>query len=146
MPRYFAYGSNLSVPQMQRRCPGALPGEAARLPGHHLAFAGVSKNWAAGGVATIVPSDPAHSVPGRLYTLDEAALLRLDVYEGSYDRIAITVGHETVWTYRRRSDLPRNAPSLEYFAIMAHAYGTLGFDLAELVAALPIANAHPPNV
>ncbi len=137
MPRYFAYGSNLSVAQMRRRCTDVVPGEPARLGEYRLAFAGSSKNWRSGGVATIVPS-PGGSVPGRIYTLDEGALSRLDRFEGSYDRIEITIGAETLWTYRRRSDGPANAPSLEYFAIMAHAYGALGFDLAELVAALPI--------
>lgn len=139
LARYFAYGSNLNPQQMQDRCDTTIEDRgAARLDGYRLVFAGTSKNWREGGVATIVPN-PGRSVAGRIYALADEALARLDDFEGNYHRVEIEIAGETLWTYVRRSDQPRNAPCPEYLAHMAHAYGELGFELLELLHALPSA-------
>ncbi|MEZ5143284.1 MAG: gamma-glutamylcyclotransferase family protein [Acidimicrobiales bacterium] len=71
---YFAYGSNLDASQMANRCPGAVPGEVARLDG-----------WAFRighrGVATIEPATGG-VVWGGLWTVTDAHLAALDVAEG----------------------------------------------------------------
>lgn len=71
---YFAYGSNLLLSQMQRRCPGSAPVTAARLKGWR---------WLIGerGYATIAPAARG-VIHGALYTLTERDVARLDINEG----------------------------------------------------------------
>ena len=69
---YIAYGSNLNLPQMERRCPTAKVVGTSEIKNYELLFRGV---------ATVEPKEGA-SVPILLWkieTLDEAAL---DRYEG----------------------------------------------------------------
>ena len=138
---YFAYGSNLDPEQMRRRCPSTEAVGPARLPEHRLFFAGASRNWNGGGTATLEP-DPTVHVPGFLYRISGDDLADLDRYEGSYrrERLAVHVprGDESLaWVYIRKNDTPIRAPSRRYLAVMAHAYGRLGYDLDELMRHLP---------
>lgn len=59
---YFAYGSNINLNQMARRCPGAEVIGPATLNGYRLAFRAQS------GVATIIPA-PTKQVKGLLWRL-----------------------------------------------------------------------------
>lgn len=95
---YFAYGSNLCVAQMGRRCPGAIDPRPARLDGH---------GWLINqrGVATIEPVD-ASQVHGVLWQLTDHDLAALDSAEGvpvRYRRHRLTVhttgGSEPAWVY-----------------------------------------------
>lgn len=95
---YFAYGSNLCVTQMARRCPGAIDPRPARLDGH---------TWLINqrGVATIEPLGAAH-VHGVLWQVTEHDLAALDMAEGvpvRYRRDRLTVhtsgGPEPAWVY-----------------------------------------------
>ena len=86
--RYFAYGSNMNLDQMARRCPDAEAVGAVRLDGYRLAFAGV---------ATILP-DPGSHVDGVLWEISDADEQRLDIYEGFprlYGKETITVTDKT---------------------------------------------------
>ena len=137
---YFAYGSNLHKPQMAERCPESRPAGAATLPGHRLTFQGESKRWG-GGVANVV-EDPTASVPGLLYDTTDACLEALDRFEGHprfYRRTEVTVVRDgaevTAVTYMRVDAPPPRAPSAAYLGTIAHAYGTLGYPLAPLLAA-----------
>src|SRR5262245_38411451 len=90
--QYFAFGSNLDLAQLRRRCPGAQPLARATLARHRLAFAGYSPRWD-GGVATVVP-DPVARVVGLLVRLPRAELAALDRAEGHpcwYARRAVRV-------------------------------------------------------
>ncbi len=73
---YFAYGSNMMVPQMQRRCPGA-----------QLLGPGVLRHWqfsiTTRGTANIVPSEGAE-VFGVLWKCTPLHLWRLDRFEGAH--------------------------------------------------------------
>lgn len=71
---YFAYGSNMSIRQMDRRCPGASAIGAARLDEH--AFRINIRTY-----ATVVPS-PGESVLGVVWELTPAHESALDRYEG----------------------------------------------------------------
>jgi hypothetical protein len=133
--RYFAFGSNLSFEQMCERCGPVDRPAAATLEAHRLVFAGTSRNWRGGGVATILPSS-SHVVHGALYELDDEVLARLDRFEGSYVRRLIVVDRVPAWTYVRRDATPRRRPAAEYVAIMAHAYGEHGHPLSALLDAL----------
>ncbi len=89
---YFAYGSNLSVRQMRRRCPGSEVVGRARLPDYRLGFTRYATKRK-GGVADIVP-EPGAEVWGALYTVDDAGLASLDEFEGvprAYRRIDVSV-------------------------------------------------------
>jgi len=88
----FAFGSNLDIEQMHRRCGGVDVEGIAILPGYRLVFAGWSARWR-GAVATILPS-AAGRVPGVLYRVSRAGLDALDRFEGVptvYERTAVRV-------------------------------------------------------
>jgi gamma-glutamylcyclotransferase (GGCT)/AIG2-like uncharacterized protein YtfP len=77
MLRYFAYGLNMSVTLMGRRCPGAAPIGSARLDGWRFIVM-------RGGYASIVPAPGAvvHGVLWRLTSRDLAALNAFENIDG----------------------------------------------------------------
>ena len=72
---YFAYGSNMDVMQVARRCPGA----NVRGPGFIHGFAFRINRY---GVATIVPSN--RTVHGLVWDITPEHEARLDEYEGVF--------------------------------------------------------------
>ena len=95
---YFAYGSNLCVEQMARRCPNATDPRPATLADH---------GWLINerGVATVEPVDGSQ-VHGVLWQLDDHDLATLDSAEGvpvRYRRDRLTVhtdaGPSQAWVY-----------------------------------------------
>lgn len=84
---YFAYGSNMDMEQMRRRCPDAKCIDTAVLHGWKFALDEV-------GYATVVPEAGA-SVPGLLWTLTDADEAALDTYEGvrsrCYEKVTLSV-------------------------------------------------------
>ena len=89
---YFAYGSNLDLRQMRRRCPGSTVVGRARLPDYRLGFTRYATKRK-GGVADIVP-EPGAEVWGALYSVDDAGMASLDEFEGvprAYRRIDVVV-------------------------------------------------------
>jgi phage replication-related protein YjqB (UPF0714/DUF867 family) len=98
MQAYFAYGSNLDVTQMTRRCPDATDPRPARLDDH---------DWLINerGVATVEPLDGAQ-VHGVLWQVSDHDLEVLDSAEGvpvRYRRDRLTVqtddGPSEAWVY-----------------------------------------------
>ncbi|BBY56621.1 hypothetical protein MKOR_38720 [Mycolicibacillus koreensis] len=96
--RYFAYGSNLCVHQMARRCPGACAPRPALLADH---------DWLINqrGVATVAPR-PGRAVHGVLWQLtdtDLAALDRAESVPAHYRRERLPVhtdaGIVEAWVY-----------------------------------------------
>lgn len=79
---YFAYGSNLSVRQMKRRCPHAEVVGIGKISNYSFAITGFSRRWN-GGVATIIPAKN-QVVWGVVYALDDHCLARLDRFEGVF--------------------------------------------------------------
>ncbi len=77
---YFAYGSNLKLRQLQRRCPGSTVVGRARLPGYRRAFTRYATKRK-GGVADIVAEEDAE-VWGVLYDVDDEGMASLDAFEG----------------------------------------------------------------
>src|SRR5258707_15213793 len=95
---YFAYGSNLCVQQMARRCPGAVDPRPAKLADH---------DWLINerGVATVEPFDGSE-VHGVVWRLTDHDLATLDSAEGvpvRYRRDRLTVhtddGPSEAWVY-----------------------------------------------
>ncbi|MCB1492504.1 MAG: gamma-glutamylcyclotransferase [Rhodobiaceae bacterium] len=74
MRLYFAYGSNMSVQQMKRRCPAARPLGIAHLDGWRFII-----NMR--GTASIVPH-PGGRVEGVLWRCTSECVATLDVFEG----------------------------------------------------------------
>lgn len=91
---YFAFGSNLSIAQMRKRCPGCEPVGPALLLGRALGFPYRSQNFPPGGAADVVDAEGAE-VWGALYRLTATDLAGLDRFEhvgnGGYRRIEVEV-------------------------------------------------------
>ena len=77
MKRYLAYGSNLNIPQMLRRCPDARVIGTAVIPDYRLLF----KGSRTGSYLTIEPAQGS-SVPVAVWEVSEADEAALDRYEG----------------------------------------------------------------
>ncbi len=83
---YFAYGSNINLGQMERRCPDASVVGPVALENYELLFR-------RGGFATIAPKEGG-KVHGLLWSLSPGCERSLDYYEGYprfYDKKMVTV-------------------------------------------------------
>ena len=150
---YLAYGSNLHVAQMQRRCPGAIAVGTAWLDGWRLAFRG-SKT---GAYLTIIPDSRARTPVGvwKINATHEQALDRYEGFPTFYRKETMQV-HLTPLTARGRArdveamvyimatDRPRGVPSQYYVDVCSVGYDCFGFDKALLLRAVSDAlNAVP---
>ena len=128
---YFAYGSNLSISQMKRRCPSSKIIRKGVLKQHKIEFRKYSPAWA-GGVADIVKS-ARDNVCGMIYSINMVDLKSLDGYEGyptCYNRKLVTINcnnqlTKCVWVYYVTKKTPLVNPSKKYLGIIkgaAHNY------------------------
>ena len=78
--KYFAYGSNLDLPQMKRRCPSSKLISKGSLSGYRLTFNRFSSGWG-GGVADVI-QEQGSEVWGLVFEISDTDLERLDRYEG----------------------------------------------------------------
>jgi len=136
---YFAYGSNLWIQQMERRCPSSRVVGAGRLVDHRLTFFGERSGWGPGGVADGAPA-PGQVLYGAVYSLPDHDLRALDDHEDQYTRalrvVELPTGSVEAWVYRRAIDQGFNAPSPRYLSAIAFGYGQHGLDLSVLWEAL----------
>lgn len=135
---YFAYGSNLDVDGMCRRCPGAYRVGAATLKDWRLAFRGV---------ADIEPSD-TDVVLGAVWSCGPTDIDALDRYEGVaggfYRRDYVDVdmrdgGTQNALVYVMDDVSPYDRcsmPSEHYLGSIARGYTAFGLDHNHLRAAL----------
>jgi gamma-glutamylcyclotransferase len=86
---YFAYGSNLNWPQMQRRCPSCQFVCVARLPDYRFAIARHSRLRRCG-TANVFPA-AGNEVWGAVYDVHDADLIILDTFEDGYRREILPV-------------------------------------------------------
>ena len=70
---YFAYGANIDVPAMRRRCPSAVCEGTALLHDHRPTA--MREGW------LTVSHAPGDVTPGLLWSLEPSDILALDVYE-----------------------------------------------------------------
>ena len=136
---YFAYGANLNLRGMKRRCPRATPLSLATLPGHRLEFRTF---------ITVVP-DAASNVAGALYTLTPGCWRALDEYEGDdYAKVTRGVntarGAEDAVVYIMQGGV-RKAPTVAYYSDIARGYVDWKLDGAALRRAR-LATLHPEKV
>ena len=125
---YLAYGSNLHIEQMQRRCPTAEVLGTSTLHGYRLVF---------NGVATIEP-DPDRSVPVLLWDIKPADEPPLDRYEGfphlyRRETVQVELNGKTVdaMAYIMNSE-GIAPPSPYYYDVIRQGYEMNGLDIAVL--------------
>lgn len=135
---YVAYGSNLCLTQMSRRCPTARVTGLAELEDYELVFKGYRDD----AVATIEPK-PGSRVPvmvWKIQGMDELALDRYEGYPSLYEKkqVEVAMGKETVnaMVYVMTPGHVFGHPSPGYLNIIREGYRNAGFDPAVLEAAV----------
>lgn len=138
---YLAYGSNLNLEQMARRCPTARVLGPAKLKGYTLTFRGLN----GGAVANIEP-DVTGVVPVLLWDIqptDEAALDRYEGFPILYRKETVTVLLEgarvRAMVYVMNEGKPLGAPNGRYYDIIRKGYRQAGFDVGVLDRAVKAA-------
>ena len=137
---YIAYGSNLNIPQMRMRCPGARIIGTSVIEGYRLLF----KGSRTGSYLTIEPQEGA-SVPVAAWAVTEADEAALDRYEGfptfyykkemELPLKGIRTGKvrmRKVFVYIMHEDRPLGLPSEFYMETCRQGYRSFGFDEAFL--------------
>ena len=133
---YLAYGSNLNIPQMKRRCPGARIIGTATIPDYRLLFKGSKTGF----YLTIEPAE-GYSVPVAVWEVteeDEAALDRYEGYPTFYYKADLTlpikgirsgkVRNRKAFIYIMHEDRPFGIPSPAYVRICREGYRSFSFD------------------
>jgi gamma-glutamylcyclotransferase (GGCT)/AIG2-like uncharacterized protein YtfP len=138
---YLAYGSNLNLGQMTRRCATAWALGSVKLKGYKLTFRGMD----GGAVANIEP-DAAGVVPGLLWELrpaDEAALDRYEGFPHLYHKETVTVtcrGNQVkAMVYVMNEGLMFGTPGGRYYNVIRQGYRQACFDIGTLDQAVKAA-------
>ncbi|MFT3950656.1 MAG: gamma-glutamylcyclotransferase family protein [Oscillospiraceae bacterium] len=126
---YIAYGSNISIKQMQQRCPGAEIFGTGVIEGYELNF---------NHVATITKKQSAQT-PALVWSITPEDERMLDVYEGvphKYHkaRIPVTINGETVraLAYVMNESRKYFQPAADYYNRIADGYNDCGLDQSVL--------------
>lgn len=141
---YVAYGSNLNMEQMKRRCPGAEFVGTGKIENYELQFKGSSPN---GAHATIAVKEGSF-VPVGVWTIQKRDEKSLDWYEGYnpkgycyYDKERIPVKMDdgstlTGMVYIMDQQKGFGRPSANYYYTVAKGYLDCGLDTDILEQAL----------
>ena len=131
---YIAYGSNLNVNQMLRRCPDAVKIGASAIEDYKLVFRR--------GVLTIEPSEGMR-VPVGVWAVSKADEESLDVYEGyprlyvkQFFRLAVNGKTVRAMAYVMTPGYQILPPSERYRNVCAEGYADFGFDTEVLMTAI----------
>ena len=134
---YIAYGSNLCVDQMVRRCQDAVRIGTDTIKDYQLLFRANSR----AGVATIEPCKGA-SVPVGIWAISDEDEIELDRYEGwpvLYEKqvLPIKVKRKKVYglIYIMTPGHMIAPPSPYYLRVIEEGYRDFGFDTAPLMEA-----------
>jgi len=129
---YFAYGSNLHLFQMKRRCKDSVFLKKIRLLNFKLTFR--SKYRA----ADIEPKKNS-IVPGALFEISKSDEKKLDVYEDFpklYEKYYFYYCGKKVMTYTMVNKSPFRYPTERYLNIVKRGYKNCGLDFKYLKLAL----------
>lgn len=136
---YLAYGSNLNLNQVKKRCISIKPIGSIVLKDYRLVYKGINDNFA---YLTLEPSE-ANNVPLGLFELSYIDIVLLDIYEGypnfySKYYIPIKIGNkiEKALIYIMNEDFDYHIPSSDYIEICSSGYEDFGFDKSILDQAL----------
>ena len=131
---YVAYGSNMNLSQMERRCPTATVVGATKLQDFRLRFRGV---------ATVEPCK-GESVPVLVWELLPKDEFSLDIYEGypnlyRKEFVKVKVGRRNltalIYIMNERCH-PYSEPSASYLHTICEGYESAGFDTELLLQAV----------
>ena len=128
---YLAYGSNLNLEQMKKRCPSFKVIDTINLKGYRLVYKGLEDNYA---YLTIEKCEKSY-VPLALFSISLFDTIALDNYEGypfSYSKKYFTVDVEgkekDAFLYVMNNDNDYHIPSDEYIEICKKGYKDFNFD------------------
>lgn len=133
---YIAYGSNLNIRQMQRRCPDARVVGTSEIENYRLLF----KGSRTGSYLTIEAKEGS-SVPVAVWSVtetDEAALDRYEEFPAFYYKAEMRLPIKGIWTgkirvrnvfvYIMHEERPLGLPSEFYLETCLQGYRSFGFD------------------
>ncbi|WP_346352957.1 gamma-glutamylcyclotransferase family protein [Azotosporobacter soli] len=135
---YAAFGSNMNVAEMQKRCPQARVTGQGELRGYRLTFCGDGE-----GFANVEPDEHGH-VPVVLWKISEECERALDVYENYptlYGKELVSIvtdaGEERAMLYRMAEPYASTPamPDAAYLKIIRQGYREHGIDEHPLLAA-----------
>ena len=129
---YFAYGSNLNLFQMKRRCKDSVFLKKYELKGYKLNFR--SKYRAAD-----IEKSKNSLVPGALFEISKSDEKKLDVYEDYptlYKKLYFTYYNKTVMTYIMVNKTEFRYPTERYLNIVKRGYKDCKLDTKYLKFAL----------
>lgn len=113
--RYFAYGSNLWLPQMRSRCPSARTITTATLHGWSTTY---DKPSADGSAKLNIRPDPDDSVVGVVYEIEDGERRELDVAEPGYTPTEVRVAGSSALTYTYEGE-PYQVRPYDWYVEMA---------------------------
>ena len=129
---YFAYGSNLNLFQMKRRCKDSVFIKKYELKGYRLNFR--SKYRAAD-----IEKSKNSLVPGALFEISKSDEKKLDVYEDYpilYKKLYFTYYNKTVMTYIMVNKTEFRYPTERYLNVVKRGYKDCKLDNKYLKIAL----------
>ena len=129
---YFAYGSNLNLFQMKRRCKDSAFLKKYELKGYRLNFR--SKYRAAD-----IEKSKNSLVPGALFEISKSDEKKLDVYEDYpilYKKLYFTYYNKTVMTYIMVNKTEFRYPTERYLNVVKRGYKDCKLDTKYLKVAL----------
>ncbi len=129
---YFAYGSNLNLFQMKRRCKDSVFLKKYELKGYRLNFR--SKYRAAD-----IEKSKNSLVPGALFEISKSDEKKLDVYEDYpilYKKLYFTYYNKTVMTYIMFNKTEFRYPTERYLNVVKRGYKDCKLDMKYLKIAL----------
>lgn len=129
--KYAAYGSNLNLDQMAKRCPTAVVVGKGEIRDYELLFRGYNGS----AVATVEPKAGA-SVPVLIWDIGPEDERKLDIYEG-YPRLYGKTGLEvqtenaceSIMAYTMNAGYDLGMPSATYLDTIMKGYQDAGFDV-----------------
>lgn len=136
---YLAYGSNLNIQDMKKRCPSAKIIGTSILNNYHLVYKGSNINAA---YLTIEPQKKS-IVPIGIYKLNKSDIKNLDYYEGypllyskKYILIKTNRTLKQALIYVMNEEFDYHIPNPSYIETCKKGYDDFGFDLDILEQAL----------
>ena len=129
---YFAYGSNLNLFQMKRRCKDSVFLKKYELKGYKLNFR--SKYRAAD-----IEKSKKSIVPGALFEISKSDEKKLDVYEDFpilYKKLYFTYYNKTVMTYIMVKKTEFRYPTERYLNVVKQGYKDCKLNFNYLTRAL----------
>ena len=129
---YFAYGSNLNLFQMKRRCKDSVFLKKYELKGYRLNFR--SKYRAAD-----IEKSKNSLVHGALFEISKSDEKKLDVYEDYpilYKKLYFTYYNKTVMTYIMVNKTEFRYPTERYLNVVKQGYKDCNLNISYLIKAL----------